>query len=78
MNNLASLFSALSQDENSMGRFLKNESQRDKTRAGKMMAAVGKTQSHASQQRFVGCCAHYLTFTVLTQLVLKLTCFCVN
>lgn len=46
-----SYFAALSQDENTMGRFLKNESQRDKTRAGKMMAAVGKTQSHASQQR---------------------------
>lgn len=34
-----------------MGRFLKNESQQDKTRAGKMMAAVGKAQSFASQQR---------------------------
>ena len=43
---------ALSQEENAMGRFLKNESGRDKTRAGKMMAAVGKTQSHASQQRY--------------------------
>ena len=39
-----------------MGRFLKNESQQDKTRAGKMMAAVGKAQSFASQQRQVmGC-----------------------
>jgi hypothetical protein len=36
-----------------MGRFLKNESQQDKTRAGKMMAAVGKAQSFASQQRYV-------------------------
>ncbi|XP_069108654.1 islet cell autoantigen 1-like isoform X3 [Argopecten irradians] len=42
---------ALSQDENSMGRFLKSQSNIDKTRAGKMMAAVGKSQSFAAQQR---------------------------
>ena len=45
------LLSALSQEENAMGRFLKAESQVDKTRAGKMMAAVGKAQSFSSQQR---------------------------
>ena len=43
--------SGLSQEENAMGRFLKSESQTDKTRAGKMMAAVGKAQSFSSQQR---------------------------
>ena len=41
----------LSQEENSMGRFLKTSSGQDKTRAGKMMAAVGKAQSFSSQQR---------------------------
>ena len=36
-----------------MGRLLKKNSQMDKTRAGKMMAAVGKAQSVSSQQRYV-------------------------
>ena len=44
-------FSVLSQEENAMGRFLKSNSQQDKTRAGKMMAAVGKSLSFSSQQR---------------------------
>ncbi|XP_036356868.1 islet cell autoantigen 1 isoform X3 [Octopus sinensis] len=42
---------ALSQEENAAGRFLKSQSSVDKTRAGKMMAAVGKSQSFAAQQR---------------------------
>ncbi|XP_074661467.1 islet cell autoantigen 1-like isoform X2 [Tubulanus polymorphus] len=42
---------ALSQEENATGRFLKSQSQADKTRAGKMMAAVGKSLSFSSQQR---------------------------
>ncbi|KAK3082865.1 hypothetical protein FSP39_007472, partial [Pinctada imbricata] len=42
---------ALSQEENATGRFLKSQSNIDKTRAGKMMAAVGKSQSFAAQQR---------------------------
>ncbi|ELU17970.1 hypothetical protein CAPTEDRAFT_220865 [Capitella teleta] len=42
---------ALSQEENGMGRFLKHHSQHNKTRAGKMMSAVGKAQSFSSQQR---------------------------
>ncbi|XP_077997150.1 islet cell autoantigen 1-like isoform X2 [Glandiceps talaboti] len=41
----------LSQEENAMGRFLKQQSSTDKTRAGKMMAAVGKSLSFTSQQR---------------------------
>ncbi|XP_061193139.1 islet cell autoantigen 1-like isoform X3 [Saccostrea echinata] len=41
----------LSQEENATGRFLKSQSNLDKTRAGKMMAAVGKSQSFAAQQR---------------------------
>jgi hypothetical protein len=49
----SSLFAALSQEENGMGRFLKHHSQHNKTQAGKMMAAVGKAQSFSSQQRFV-------------------------
>ncbi|KAL4216900.1 Islet cell autoantigen 1 [Mactra antiquata] len=42
---------ALSMEENATGRFLKCNSGQDKTRAGKMMAAVGKSQSFAAQQR---------------------------
>ncbi|CAH1789275.1 unnamed protein product [Owenia fusiformis] len=42
---------SLSQEENGMGRFLKQKCKEDKTRAGKMMAAVGKSQSFSSQQR---------------------------
>nr|VZH93083.1 unnamed protein product [Spirometra erinaceieuropaei] len=41
----------LSQAENEMGRFLKSKSSEDKTRAGKMLAAVGKALSHSAQQR---------------------------
>ncbi|KAL5005797.1 hypothetical protein ScPMuIL_016955 [Solemya velum] len=42
---------ALSQEENAVGRFLKSNSGQDKTQAGKIMAAVGKSQSFAAQQR---------------------------
>lgn len=42
---------ALSQDENEMGRFLRDQGTTDKTKAGKMMIAVGKAQSFAAQQR---------------------------
>lgn len=45
------VFIALSQDENEMGRFLKDQGSLDKTKAGKMMIAVGKAQSFAAQQR---------------------------
>ncbi|XP_050418421.1 islet cell autoantigen 1 isoform X2 [Patella vulgata] len=41
----------ISMEENAMGRFLKSHSNADKTRAGKMMAAVGKSQSFSAQQR---------------------------
>lgn len=41
----------LAQEESSTGRFLKSQSNIDKTRAGKMMAAVGKSQSFSAQQR---------------------------
>ena len=34
-----------------MGRFLKEHGKMDRTRAGKMMLAVGKTMSHSGQQR---------------------------
>ena len=52
LSNLLIFFSALSQDENEMGRFLKDQGSLDKTKAGKMMIAVGKAQSFAAQQRF--------------------------
>ncbi|CAK9803109.1 Islet cell autoantigen 1 [Anthophora plagiata] len=41
----------LAQEENAMGRFLKDASKQDKTRAGKMMIAVGKSLSYSGQQR---------------------------
>ncbi len=43
--------SELSQEENSLGRFLKSRGKEDKTQAGKMMVAVGRAQSYAAQQR---------------------------
>ncbi|XP_063718220.1 islet cell autoantigen 1-like protein isoform X2 [Symsagittifera roscoffensis] len=42
---------ALSQEENKLGRFLKEQSQVDKSPAGKMMSAIGKQLSQTSQQR---------------------------
>lgn len=45
--------SALSQDENEMGRFLREQGSQDKSKAGKMMIAVGKAQSYSAQQRYV-------------------------
>lgn len=42
---------ALSHEENVLGRYLKENGKTDKTRAGKMMHAAGKTMSYASQQR---------------------------
>ena len=45
-------FSAdLAFEENAMGRFLKDQGKLDRTRAGKMMVAVGKTMSYSGQQR---------------------------
>ncbi|KAJ9590214.1 hypothetical protein L9F63_016664, partial [Diploptera punctata] len=41
----------LAQEENSMGRFLKEAGKSDKTRAGKMMTAVGKSLAYSGQQR---------------------------
>ncbi|PNF18630.1 Islet cell autoantigen 1 [Cryptotermes secundus] len=41
----------LAQEENAMGRFLKESGKSDKTRAGKMMTAVGKSLSYSGQQR---------------------------
>ncbi|KAG5440983.1 Islet cell autoantigen 1 [Clonorchis sinensis] len=41
----------LSQAENEMGRFLKRYSMEDKTQAGKIMSAAGKSLSHSAQQR---------------------------
>ncbi|XP_044004269.1 islet cell autoantigen 1 [Aphidius gifuensis] len=41
----------LAQEENTMGRFLKEAGKQDKTRAGKMMSAVGKSLSYSGQQR---------------------------
>eukprot|EP00092_Neocalanus_flemingeri_P013441 GFUD01014493.1.p1 GENE.GFUD01014493.1~~GFUD01014493.1.p1 ORF type:complete len:550 (-),score=160.96 GFUD01014493.1:128-1777(-) len=41
----------LAGEENALGRFLKEHGKADKTRAGKMMIAAGKTMSYTGQQR---------------------------
>lgn len=41
----------LAQEENAMGRLLKEYGKQDRTRAGKMMTAVGKSLSYTAQQR---------------------------
>ena len=41
----------LAQEENSMGRFLKESGKSDKTGAGNLMISLGKTMSQAGQQR---------------------------
>jgi len=41
----------LAQEENSMGRFLKESGKHDKTGAGAVMSNLGKTMSHSGQQR---------------------------
>ncbi|XP_065688212.1 islet cell autoantigen 1 isoform X2 [Patagioenas fasciata] len=41
----------LSQEENELGKFLRSQGSRDKTRAGKMMKATGKALCFSSQQR---------------------------
>ena len=46
------LLSELSQEDNALGRFLKQRGKQDKTQAGKMMSAVGRAQSFAAQQRY--------------------------
>ena len=38
-------------EENCLGRFLKDQGKLDKTKAGKMMVAVGKSMSYSGQQR---------------------------
>jgi len=52
---LSQSFLALSQDENEMGRFLREQGSQDKSKAGKMMIAVGKAQSYSAQQRYNLC-----------------------
>ncbi|KAM3172483.1 hypothetical protein ACTXT7_014419 [Hymenolepis weldensis] len=51
--NFNNLSAVLSQVENDTGRFLNARSSEDKTRAGKMLSAVGKALSHSAQQRLV-------------------------
>nr|CAB3255181.1 islet cell autoantigen 1-like [Phallusia mammillata] len=51
VENYQNCICVLSRDENCMGRFLKDMGAQDKTQAGKMMAAVGKSQCYTAQQR---------------------------
>ena len=44
-------FLVLAQEEYAFGYFLRNHGELDKTRAGKMMSAVGKAMIYSSQQR---------------------------
>lgn len=41
----------MAQEENALGRFLKEYGKQDRSRAGKMMTAVGKSLSYTAQQR---------------------------
>lgn len=45
------MFVVLAREENSMGKFLKSQSEEDTTQAGKIMSAVGKSQAFSAQQR---------------------------
>jgi len=45
------LYLDLSYEENCLGRFLKDFGRADRTKAGKMMVAAGKTMSYSGQQR---------------------------
>lgn len=49
----AFVFVALAVEENEMGSFMKEYGKIDKTRAGKMMVAVGTSVSYTGQQRFI-------------------------
>lgn len=51
LENYQDRLSILSQEENAMGRFLKDCGKQDKTRAGKMMTATGKSLAFTAQQR---------------------------
>lgn len=51
LENYQDRLSILSQEENAMGRFLKECGKQDKTRAGKMMTATGKSLAFTAQQR---------------------------
>ena len=51
LENFILIFKDLAYEENSMGRFLKDYGKMDKTKAGKMMVAVGKSMSYSGQQR---------------------------
>jgi len=50
---LEALCVAVSGNENAVSRLLKTESYRDRTWAGRVMEAVGKSQTYASQQMLV-------------------------
>lgn len=45
------IFLGLAQEENAMGRFLKENGKYDKTKAGKVMTAAGKALSFSAQQK---------------------------
>jgi len=66
---------ALSQDENEMGRFLRDQGSLDKTKAGKMMIAVGKAQSFAAQQRFVNENDGVLSYFFFYSFLFNIKCF---
>lgn len=51
LENYQDRIAILSQEENAMGRFLKECGRQDKTRAGKMMSATGKSLAFTAQQR---------------------------
>ena len=75
----------VSDSENGVGRLMKTESYRDRTFAGRVMEAVGKSQTYASQQMSVPCCIDSIAFhnswsqtalNVIVVCTVKLYCSC--
>ena len=64
-------FLDLSQDENEMGRFLRDRGATDKTKAGKMMIAVGKAQSFSAQQRWLCMVVFYNSWKIFNEQIFR-------
>jgi len=63
----------LSQEENGLGRFLKEHGRLDKTRAGKMMTAAGKLMSYTAQQRCANQNYHYVEILLVQKNIIPET-----
>jgi hypothetical protein len=52
-DHIGCIFTELSQEENTLGRFLKHSGKADATQAGKMMAAVGRAGTYTARLFFI-------------------------